>query len=110
MYICLCCVFDHHFFLYQLGINYSMISGDVDVISSLEKSNKSGKFDPFGNLVFLSLSSSKNGCNSASSGFNLLSGLYTRIFEIKSIASGGVRDLNTLFHGWAFIYGNLNSE
>lgn len=99
-----------HFFLYQLGISYSIISGEVEVISSLEKSNKSGKLDPFGSLVFLSLNSSKNGCSKASSGFNLLSGLYTKIFDIKSIASGGVRDLNTLFHGCALIYGNLNSE
>ena len=100
----------YHFFLYQLGISYSIISGDVDVISSFEKSNKSGKFDPLGNLVFLSRNSSKNGWSNASSGFNLLSGLYTKIFEIRSIASAGVLDLNTLFQGCAFIYGNLNSE
>lgn len=77
----------------------SIISGEVDVISSLEKSNKSGNGFPLGSLVFLSLNSSKKGCSSASSGFSLLSGLYTRIFEIKSIASGGVLDLNTLFQG-----------
>lgn len=80
-----------------------MISLEVDDISSFEKSNRSGKGLPFGNLVFLSLNSSKNGCSSASRGFNLLSGLYTRILEIKSIASGGVLDLNTLFQGWALI-------
>jgi hypothetical protein len=79
------------------------MSGDVDVISSFEKSNKSGKGFPFGNLVFLSLSSSKNGWRSASRGFNLLSGLYTKILEIKSMASGGVLDLKTLFQGCAFI-------
>ena len=87
-----------------------MISGEVLVISSLEKSNKSGHGFPLGNFVFLSLNSSKNGCNNASNGFNLLSGLYTNILDIKSIASGGVLDLKTLFHGCAFIYGNLNSE
>ena len=75
----------------------------MDDISSFEKSNRSGKGLPFGNFVFLSLNSSKKGCNSASRGFNLLSGLYTRILEIKSIASGGVLDLNTLFQGWALI-------
>jgi hypothetical protein len=79
------------------------MSGDVDDISSFEKSNKSYKGFPLGNLVFLSLNSSKNGCNNASKGFNLLSGLYTKIFDIKSIASGGVLDLNTLFQGCAFI-------
>lgn len=88
-----------HFFLYHAGTSYSIISGEVEDISSLEKSNKSGKGFPFGSFVFLSLNSSKNGCKRASSGFNLLSGLYTKIFDIKSIASVGVLDLKTLFQG-----------
>lgn len=92
-----------HFFLYQLGISCSIISGEVEDISSFEKSNKSGREFPFGSLVFLSLSSSKKGCSSASRGFSLLSGLYTKSLDIRSIASGGVRDLNTLFQGCAFI-------
>ena len=69
------------------------------MISSFEKSNKSGIGFPVGNFVALSLSSSKNGWTIASNGFSLLSGLYTKILEIRSIASGGVLDLNTLFHG-----------
>lgn len=64
-----------HFFLYQLGMSYSIISGEVEVISSFEKSNKSGSGFPLGSLVFLSLNSSKKGCNRASKGFSLLSGL-----------------------------------
>jgi hypothetical protein len=88
-----------HFFLYQLGISCSIISGEVDDISSLEKSNRSGRAFPLGNLVVLSLSSSKKGCSKASRGLRRLSGLYTRILEIRSMASGGVLDLNTLFQG-----------
>lgn len=80
-----------------------MISTDTEVISSFEKSKRSGRGPPFGNFVFLSRSSSKKGCINASNGLNLLSGLYTNTFEIKSIASGGVLDLKTLFQGWALI-------
>jgi hypothetical protein len=88
-----------HFFLYHVGISCSMMSGLVELISSFEKSNRSGKGLPFGNLVFLSLNSSKNGCNNTSKGLSLLSGLYTKTLDIKSIASGGVLDLKTLFQG-----------
>ena len=77
----------------------SIISGEVDDISSLEKSNKSGREFPLGSFVLLSLSSSKKGCSKASRGLSLLSGLYTNSFEMRSIASGGVRERKTLFHG-----------
>lgn len=93
-----------------MGISFSIISGEVDEISSLEKSKSSGKGFPLGSFVFGYLSSSKNGCRRISRGLSLLSGLYTRILEIMSIASGGVLALKTLFQGCAFICGNLNSE
>lgn len=85
--------------MYQGGIRDSIISADTDVISSLQKSNKSGRGFPLGNFVLLSLSSSKKGWVKASKGLNLLSGLYTKILEMRSIASGGVLDLKTLFQG-----------
>jgi hypothetical protein len=58
------------------------------------KLNKSGKGMPL--IVQLSLlSSSKKGCNKASKGLIRSLGLYNKIFETKSIASGSIFGLKT---------------
>ena len=62
------------------------------------KLNKSGSGFPFGSLVLISLSSSKKACCNTSNGINRSCGGYTKTFDIKSIASGGVLDLKTLKH------------
>jgi hypothetical protein len=59
------------------------------------KRREMGSFLPEGSTVLGSRSSSKKVWAHASSGDTRAVGSYCRILETKSIASGGVRDLNT---------------
>ena len=65
------------------------MSGPAEFISALLKLNRSGIGYPLGNLIDSYLNSSKNLCPSASIGYNLWSGSYLRIPEIKETASAG---------------------
>ena len=109
-YICSSLSFYFYFSRYHSGVRESRICSSVDILSSLMKSNRSGNGEPFGRVVFSSRNSSKYVCSMASNGLSLLSGLYTRIFEIRSIASRFVLYLKSLCQGLALIWGNLNSE
>jgi hypothetical protein len=96
------------------------------------KSKSNGNSFPFGILAPSARSSSKNGCTIASTALNRTSGVYSRSFETRSIASGAVRgrktcydwstfdppfpppspsekDNQTLENGWGLICGNLCS-
>lgn len=62
------------------------------------KLNKGGSSRPFGNRVPCSRSSSKKGWAHASNGVIRPDGVYSRRPATNSIASGGVRALNTWKH------------
>lgn len=71
----------------------AFVSSFFHFLPPIEKSNSGGRGFPVGIFVSGLRNSSKNGCISASLAVGLANGLYCNIFDIKSIASGGVLNL-----------------
>lgn len=74
-------------------ITRSRLVSLLQLLPPIEKSNSGGSGFPVGILVSGLRNSSKKGCISASLAVGLANGLYCNIFDIKSIASGGVLNL-----------------
>ena len=76
------------------GSNAELSAGWIRNSCSV-KLNRGGKWRPFGSNVFWRRSSSKNECAHACRGVIRSDGVYSRRRATRSIASGGVRALNT---------------
>lgn len=98
-----------HCFLACSGISFTNISTGTPFSSWGLKLNNGGRKRPFGSRVLGSRSSSKKGWIKASNAVLRRLGEYCSSLETRSTASGGIRLWNILCHGWALIWGNLNS-